>query len=82
MLVDFERSEEAGPGSTGDTEILNPAKACILNFERKVFLNPTALNLASLTTRSMNFANALLSGWNISCLQRAANIGCASFSPN
>jgi len=41
-------------------KMLNLVKACVLNFKRKVFLNITALNLTSLTTRSMHFANVLL----------------------
>jgi hypothetical protein len=41
-------------------QMLDPVEACILNFGRKAFLNPTALDLISLTTKSMQFTNILL----------------------
>jgi hypothetical protein len=41
-------------------QMMDPVKACILNFGRKTSLNPTALKLADLTPRSLQFANILL----------------------
>jgi len=41
-------------------KMLNLVKACVLNFGQKAFLKTTTLNLASLTTKSMHFANVLL----------------------
>jgi hypothetical protein len=45
---------------TTPLQMLDLVKACILNFGREAFLNPTILNLAGLTARSMHFANVLL----------------------
>jgi hypothetical protein len=39
--------------------MLDLVKAYILNFEWKVFLNPTTFNLTSLTLKSIHFANVL-----------------------